>query len=239
MSYLPADTHTHTHTHTQHTHTHTTHIHSRTLHIHYTYTTHYTHTPPHTHVHYTYTTHTLTHTHTHCTHTHSRKLHIHYTHTHTHTHTHTIYIGNSKLIKEFSTIINLSILFVTNIFFCIQNVMCMWYQFVLYVVCTVICTVLIKLLVITTMIRIGCTCHCTVTVCKIIISNEEEGYVLPTQENNLPTFRLNAPVVIRANVKKCEQALLFIAMYYWGYTSLEVKGWWGLLFPPCLHVTVV
>ena len=28
--------------------------------------------------------------------------------------------------------------------------------------------------------------------------------------------------------------LLFIAMHYWGYTSLEVKGRWGLLLPPCL-----
>ena len=35
--------------------------------------------------------------------------------------------------------------------------------------------------------------------------NEEEGYLLPTiysSENNLPTFRLNAPVVIRAKVKE-------------------------------------
>ena len=29
--------------------------------------------------------------------------------------------------------------------------------------------------------------------------------------------------------KKCEQMLPFIAMHYWGYTSLEVKGQWGLL----------
>ena len=45
-----------------------------------------------------------------------------------------------------------------------------------------------------------------------------------SSENNLPTFRLNAPVIIRAKVKKCEQTMLFIAMHYWGYTSLEVKG---------------
>ena len=32
-------------------------------------------------------------------------------------------------------------------------------------------------------------------------------------ENNLPTFRLNAPVIIRAKVKRCEQMLLFIAVY--------------------------
>ena len=32
-----------------------------------------------------------------------------------------------------------------------------------------------------------------------------------SSENNLPTFRLNAPVVIRAKVKKCEQTL---AMHY-------------------------
>ena len=31
-------------------------------------------------------------------------------------------------------------------------------------------------------------------------------------ENNLPTFQLNAPVVIRAKVKKCEQTLVFIAV---------------------------
>ena len=55
-------------------------------------------------------------------------------------------------------------------------------------------------------------------------------------ENNLPTFRLNAPVVIRAKVKKYEQKLQFIAMHYWGYTSLEVKGQWGFLLPPCLPI---
>jgi len=33
-------------------------------------------------------------------------------------------------------------------------------------------------------------------------------------KNNLLTFQLNAPVVIRAKVKKCEQTLLFIVMYY-------------------------
>ena len=60
-----------------------------------------------------------------------------------------------------------------------------------------------------------------------------------SSENNLPTFRLNAPVVIRAKVKRCEQTLLFIAMHYWGYTSLEVKGRWGLLHPPCLLITAV
>ena len=32
-----------------------------------------------------------------------------------------------------------------------------------------------------------------------------------SSENNLLTFQLNAPVVIRAKVKKCEQTLLFIA----------------------------
>ena len=49
-----------------------------------------------------------------------------------------------------------------------------------------------------------------------------EGYLLPTLrlENNFLTFRLNAPVVIRAKPKKCERTFLFIAMYYWGYTSL-------------------
>ena len=57
-------------------------------------------------------------------------------------------------------------------------------------------------------------------------------------ENNLPTFGLNAPVVIREKVKRCEQMFLFIAMHYCGYMSLEVKGWWGLFLPPCL-ITVI
>ena len=45
-----------------------------------------------------------------------------------------------------------------------------------------------------------------------------------SSQNNLPKFRLNAPVIIRAKVKRCEQTLLFIAIHYWGYTSLKVKG---------------
>ena len=57
--------------------------------------------------------------------------------------------------------------------------------------------------------------------------------------NNLPTFWLNAPVVIRVKVKRCKQMLLFIPMHYWGYMSLEVKGQWGLLLPPCFFITVV
>ena len=55
-------------------------------------------------------------------------------------------------------------------------------------------------------------------------------------ENILPMFWLNAPVIIRAKVKRCE---LFIAMHYWGYTSLEVKGRCGLLLPPCLLITAI
>ena len=39
--------------------------------------------------------------------------------------------------------------------------------------------------------------------------------------------------------KKCETTLLFIAMHYRGYTSLEVKGRWGLLLPPCLLIIAV
>ena len=35
-----------------------------------------------------------------------------------------------------------------------------------------------------------------------------------SSENNSPTFRLNAPIVIRAKVKRSEQTLLFIAMHY-------------------------
>ena len=66
-----------------------------------------------------------------------------------------------------------------------------------------------------------------------------EGYVTNfSLENNLPTFQQNVPVVIRGKVKRCQQTLLFIDMHYWGYMSLEVKGWRGLLLPPCLLITV-
>ena len=37
-----------------------------------------------------------------------------------------------------------------------------------------------------------------------------------SSENNLPMFRLNPPIVIRAKVKKSNQTLLFIAMHYQG-----------------------
>ena len=60
-----------------------------------------------------------------------------------------------------------------------------------------------------------------------------------SSENNLLTFRLNAPVIIRVKVKRCEQTLLFIVVHYWGWTSLEVKGRWELLLPPCLLITAV
>ena len=42
-------------------------------------------------------------------------------------------------------------------------------------------------------------------------------------ESNLLTFWLNAPVVIRAEVKRCKQALLFIAMYV--RTSEDTRHW--------------
>ena len=51
----------------------------------------------------------------------------------------------------------------------------------------------------------------TLTIClneeKVIVTNF-------SSENNLPMFRLNAPVVIRVKVKRCKQTLLFIAMHY-------------------------
>ena len=56
---------------------------------------------------------------------------------------------------------------------------------------------------------------------------------------NFSTCRLYAPVVIRVKVKRCEQTLLFVAMHYWGYTSLEVRGRWGLFLPPCLLITAI
>ena len=64
--------------------------------------------------------------------------------------------------------------------------------------------------------------------------NREQDYLLPTWARKITCqmFRLNASVVIMAKVKEVRTALLFIAMHYWGYTSLEVKGQWGLLLPP-------
>ena len=57
--------------------------------------------------------------------------------------------------------------------------------------------------------------------------NELMSYLLPTWalKITLPTFGLKAPVIIRVKVKKREQMLVFIALHYRGYTSLEVKGW--------------
>ena len=46
-----------------------------------------------------------------------------------------------------------------------------------------------------------------------------------SSENHLLTFQLIVPVIIRAKMKKCEQTLLFIAMHYSGYMSMEVIGW--------------
>ena len=58
-----------------------------------------------------------------------------------------------------------------------------------------------------------------------------------SSDNNVLTFRLNAAVIFRVKVKKCKQTFLFIAMHYWGYTLLEVKGRSGLLLPSCLLIT--
>ena len=44
-----------------------------------------------------------------------------------------------------------------------------------------------------------------------------------SSENNLLTFRLNAPVVITAKVKRCEQTLLFIAIHYTYYTCMKCQ----------------
>ena len=61
-----------------------------------------------------------------------------------------------------------------------------------------------------------------------------------SSENNLLTFRLNAPVIIKAKIKEVRtNVAIYIAMHYWGYTALEVKGRWGLLLPPCLLITAV
>ena len=54
-------------------------------------------------------------------------------------------------------------------------------------------------------------------------------------------FRLNAPVVIRAKVKEVRNNIAIYSDTYTlpRYTSLEVKGRWGLLLPPCLLITAV
>ena len=36
-----------------------------------------------------------------------------------------------------------------------------------------------------------------------------------------------------------ENNLLTFRLHYWGYTTLEVKGQWGFLLPPCLLITAV
>ena len=46
------------------------------------------------------------------------------------------------------------------------------------------------------------------------ISSEEVICYQLELGNNLPTFQLNAPFIIRVKVKKCEQTLLFVAMHY-------------------------
>ena len=58
------------------------------------------------------------------------------------------------------------------------------------------------------------TAHCILVHCTWWINKEK---VICYQ-----LVRLNVPVIIRAKVKKCKQTLLFIAMHYWGYTSLHV-----------------
>ena len=45
-----------------------------------------------------------------------------------------------------------------------------------------------------------------------------------------PMFQLNAPVIITADVKKCKQTLPFIAMNFWGCTSLEFRWNIGKVF---------
>ena len=50
---------------------------------------------------------------------------------------------------------------------------------------------------------------------------------------NLPTFRLNAPVLIRAKGKRCEQTLLFIAMHYWGCITEDTCHWRSKIGEDC------
>jgi len=71
--------------------------------------------------------------------------------------------------------------------------------------------------------------------------NREKGYLLPTWAQKITCRRFNWMLQSSSGQKwkKCVQTLLFIAIHYWGYTSLEVKGQWGLLLPPCLLITAV
>ena len=61
--------------------------------------------------------------------------------------------------------------------------------------------------------------HCSNGLSDKNIINKRLSVTNLRSENNLPTLQLNAPVVIRVKVKRCEQMLLFIAMHYWGYMS--------------------
>ena len=62
------------------------------------------------------------------------------------------------------------------------------------------------------------TCYEHATQWRKVISFQLEFSIIIA---NLPMFRLNAPVVIRAKVRKSEQTLLFIA------SALPCDTYWG------------
>ena len=70
--------------------------------------------------------------------------------------------------------------------------------------------------------------------------HREKGYLLPTWVQKITCWCFDWILQLSSGWKwkKCEQTLLFIPMHYWWYMSLEVKGWWGLLFPPCLLISL-
>jgi len=76
---------------------------------------------------------------------------------------------------------------------------------------------------------------------EITIVIERKVILLPTWARKITCQRFDWMLQLSSGRKwkKCVQTLLFIAIHYWGYTSLEVKGWWGLLLPPCLLITAV
>ena len=73
------------------------------------------------------------------------------------------------------------------------------------------------------------------------VQRERLFVTILSSENDLSTFPHNGPIVIWVKVKEVWTtiAIYAIAMHCWGYTSLEVKGRWGLLLSPWLLITAV
>ena len=74
--------------------------------------------------------------------------------------------------------------------------------------------------------------------------SEEEGYLVPTIARKRTCRCFDWAWMLQSSSgwkwRRCKQTLLFIATHYTTEnTSLEVKGRWGLLLPPCLLITAV